>query len=355
MNKRKAVSIIANFLSKFFLFPLKVHVKDAREILSFYSSKPAGKCYTKNKINIEYDLQIVIPAYNVEKYIKSCLLSAELLANSQYKVLIQIVDDGSTDNTSTIIDHFATMCTNDVEVVHQSNKGLSGARNRALEIIRGKYITFLDSDDYFCNSFRLDDCYMDIEGNDIVQCDMHIVDNIGNTIATKKNDYISGFAHGKFYYYTVLKNFNFPLGFWFEDTTVRFILSRMSNNTKILNTDLYCYRKNPSGITATATKNYKVIDSYWITELCLEELPNFGIKYDDTTYDNFLHQCIVNDVRVRKMPRKIRKAVFSLSCDLENRYFCNVHSTKYKEIESALKERNFGRFEWLSISNWYSW
>lgn len=92
------------------------------------------------------DLSIIIPSYNVEKYILKCLTSIENLENISYEIIV--INDGSTDNTCNIIDEFCKKYHGDVQVINQRNAGLSNARNIGLSLARGDYICFLDSDDY---------------------------------------------------------------------------------------------------------------------------------------------------------------------------------------------------------------
>ena len=89
-------------------------------------------------------ISVIIPAYNAEKYICSCLDS--VLALSYQNKEIIVVDDGSTDNTGRIIDDYAEKNRN-ITVVHQTNKGVSAARNRGIDLARGTYLFFVDSDD----------------------------------------------------------------------------------------------------------------------------------------------------------------------------------------------------------------
>lgn len=90
-------------------------------------------------------LSIIVPVYNVEEYLKRCLDS---VINQSYKNLeIILVDDGSTDSSGSICDEYAAR-DNRIRVIHKSNGGLSDARNAGLEICRGEYIGFVDSDDY---------------------------------------------------------------------------------------------------------------------------------------------------------------------------------------------------------------
>lgn len=90
-------------------------------------------------------LSIIIPVYNVEKYLSKCLDSV-LVGNAFYGQVI-CVNDGSTDNSLAILEQYAKKYPN-VEIITQTNAGLSAARNAGIEAAKGDYICFLDSDDY---------------------------------------------------------------------------------------------------------------------------------------------------------------------------------------------------------------
>ena len=90
-------------------------------------------------------LSIIVAVYNVENYLSHCI---ESLCKQTYKNLeIILVDDGSTDRSGDICDEYAKQDSR-IVVIHQSNAGVSAARNAALRICRGDYITLVDSDDY---------------------------------------------------------------------------------------------------------------------------------------------------------------------------------------------------------------
>ena len=90
-------------------------------------------------------ISVVIPAYNVEPYLTKCVQS---VINQSYRDLeIIIVDDGSTDRTGIICDELRDIDSR-IKVIHQSNQGLSVARNVGIEASSGHWITFLDSDDW---------------------------------------------------------------------------------------------------------------------------------------------------------------------------------------------------------------
>ena len=94
-------------------------------------------------------LSIVIPAYNVEKYVRQCIDSVLNIVPNDGTVEIIIVNDGSTDTTREILTEYnSEKC---VRVFNNDNFGVSAARNFAIEQAKGKYIGFLDADDYWQN------------------------------------------------------------------------------------------------------------------------------------------------------------------------------------------------------------
>lgn len=91
-------------------------------------------------------ISVIIPVYNVEKYLKRCLDS---VVNQTYKNLeIILVDDGSRDNSLKILQEYAFKDSR-INILHQENKGAANARNYGLNISGGDYVIFLDSDDFF--------------------------------------------------------------------------------------------------------------------------------------------------------------------------------------------------------------
>lgn len=92
----------------------------------------------------EEQISVVIPVYNVEDYLRPCLDS--VIGQTYENLQIILVDDGSTDHSGQICDVYQKKDSR-IVVIHQENGGLSEARNRGIDIARGRYITFIDSDD----------------------------------------------------------------------------------------------------------------------------------------------------------------------------------------------------------------
>lgn len=105
-------------------------------------------------------ISVIIPVYNMEKYLAKCLDSVLYQEYDDYEILI--IDDGSTDNSRDIIDYYMEKYSDRIEVVCQKNKGLGGARNTGIENAKGEYFLFLDSDDSLENNVL---CELDKEIN----------------------------------------------------------------------------------------------------------------------------------------------------------------------------------------------
>ena len=97
------------------------------------------------EVNKNPFFSIIIPVYNVEKYLCECIDSVLKQKFDDYEIIL--VDDGSTDNSSSICDSYAKKYQK-IKTIHQENKGLSGARNAGILSSIGKYLIFIDSDDY---------------------------------------------------------------------------------------------------------------------------------------------------------------------------------------------------------------
>ena len=92
----------------------------------------------------KFELSIIIPCYNVEKYIDECINSVLEQDVNSYEILL--INDGSTDNTLNILESYRK--NSKIKVINQQNGGLSKARNIGLLNAKGEYILFLDSDDF---------------------------------------------------------------------------------------------------------------------------------------------------------------------------------------------------------------
>lgn len=128
-------------------------------------------------------LSIIIPVYNIEKYIARCLESVYSQSINDFEIIC--VNDGSTDNSQSIIDSFAETHPN-LRCICQPNKGLSEARNTGLENANGKYIFFLDGDDTLVDNHSLADAL-----NFCFQNNLDLF--IGNALVDSHNAYLQNY------------------------------------------------------------------------------------------------------------------------------------------------------------------
>ena len=95
-------------------------------------------------------VSLIVPAYNVKEYIRKCITSIENQTYQNYELII--IDDGSTDGTTDIINEIAA-CNSKIKVLNGGHKGVSNARNMGLDCVEGEYVTFVDSDNFWLGAF----------------------------------------------------------------------------------------------------------------------------------------------------------------------------------------------------------
>ena len=223
-------------------------------------------------------ISIIVPIYNVEEFIADCLES--ILAQTFKDFEVICVDDGSTDKSGLVAESYAAKDSR-ITVIHQENKGLSGARNTGMDLARGQYLAFCDSDDYYHPDF-LEKLFNIIEETkaDVVCCklvptkekytgifpnlkqinlDTEITNNPIMTFLTT-NKIPTGVCV-KLYRKDSLKELRFLEGIYFED--VPFTTSLMMCIQKVVMTNLpmYYYYTNPNSIMRTSFTREKV-ESY---------------------------------------------------------------------------------------------
>lgn len=122
----------------------------------------------KNKL-----LSIIVPVYNVEQYLSKCIESIIQQTYDNYELIL--VDDGTPDNSGLICDNYAKQFSQ-IKVIHKANGGLSSARNAGLDIAKGEYIAFVDSDDWIEPTIYSDmiDC-IEKYSCDLVECGINLV------------------------------------------------------------------------------------------------------------------------------------------------------------------------------------
>ncbi len=318
-----------------------------------------GSALADHRLDIQADLQIVVPAYKVEKYIGRCLDSV-LRQTTKYKIMVTVVNDGSPDKTREILRKYESDAR--VTVIDQENKGLSVARNTAIDTIKGRYVTFLDSDDELhpgSIDVWLDTAYR--ENADLVVGGYTTFSDSHWPQSTVVHPYevidhwcrvVHGYPWGIAIKADRMQHLCFPEGYWFEDTMYAFLLYPTSNKCVTIPDIVYHYRSNPYGISATSAGNPKVIDTLLVTMQLLADGEKLGIKPDAPLYNVFLYQVSQNYNRIHSLhDSSIDRLVFRMSCYLRERYFSawRTSDKRLQLIEQSLLSCDFGKYRYACI------
>lgn len=335
----------------------------ARALLESASPKPQVERPVRTlACDSEIAISVIVPVYNVEPFVGRCLDSLKAqLGNIPTEIIV--VDDGSTDESGRIVDDYRSdPC---FRIVHQCNQGFSGARNTGLELARGRYICFVDSDDYVEPIF-LQATYAaaEKEDADIVEAGYYKLFEDGTTKqilhpavslhndATDSIFQYPGFFWGKLFRRELFERIRLPEGYWYEDTIVHLLLFRMCKTFEYLPKPLYAYRVNEKGITKSSVGNPKAIDSYWILEYCLDMSDQLQLERDDAFYGQLLYHCgFILWSRVRALPEDVQMAAFVLAAKLVEDNRISVHRELkylYREVEDALLRRDFAKWRLAS-------
>lgn len=214
---------------------------------------------------------IIVPVYNVEKYLDKCLASILRQTFKNFECII--IDDGSPDNSNAIIDKYVKLDER-FKVLHQQNMGVSAARNAGLAIAQGDYIAFVDSDDYISNEY-LEKFALKIANTDadIVICGfIEVLKDSQKTVCfeapstevIKQNilaDIWPSYPWNKCYKKYLFENIRFPVGKIFEDLLTIPELCLSAKTIVCIPDKLYYYnRQNLNSITSNLSteKRYDV-------------------------------------------------------------------------------------------------
>ena len=219
---------------------------------------------------MENDLiSIIIPVYKVEKYLKKCI---ESVLNQTYTNLqIILVDDGSPDNCGKICDEYAKKDSR-IEVIHKANGGLSDARNVGISKAKGRYIGFVDSDDYIkedmyeilLNLIKKYDAdvsicnlYDVIDGNEYIRNKENGIReysrlDILKEVLLDKN--IQSYAWNKLYKKELFDEIKYPIGKKYEDIGTTFYVFEKCNKIVVTSEPEYYYLKRSDSLVNNVTE-----------------------------------------------------------------------------------------------------
>lgn len=219
-------------------------------------------------------VSIIVPIYKVEPYLRRCLDS---IVNQTYTNLeIILVDDGSPDACPQICDEYAARDKR-IVVIHKENGGLSDARNAGLDICKGEYISFVDSDDWIDKHFvellvgciqnknadiaigKYKKVYNYYENNKFENKYTPQIEILSNIASVEKlfgkDEVTFVIAWGKIYRKTLFNGIRFPVGKLYEDEYITYQLLYKSSRTVYLKKILYFYFQRAQSIMSLAEKN----------------------------------------------------------------------------------------------------
>lgn len=254
-------------------------------------------------------ISVIIPAYNVEKYIRRCLDS---VVNQTYEDLeIVVVNDGSTDRTGEIIREYEERFPGRVRLYEKENGGQSSARNLGIEKATGEYIGFVDSDD-FVSTRMYEKLYKEAEENgcDIVTCGYYGCEAATGLITGYQTGYKGEFNQSiyenplilrvnapypwnKLYRADLLKRagFRFPEGMIFEDLCAVLPLFLDAEKVGRVHEKLYYYIKGRKGGTLSTfdERHGQIVDALNIVNDAFRKRGQFETFYDVLLFFNISH------------------------------------------------------------------
>ena len=239
-------------------------------------------------------ISVIIPIYNVEKYLRRCVDG--ILAQTYRNLEVILVDDASPDGCGAICDAYAAQDPR-VVVIHQKNKGLSGARNAGIDIAKGEYLAFVDSDDYVTEDFilRLYEAVA-TTGSDMAQCKWKYV--TGEAVPDPLNDtgridvftgmqmmsnlYIHDGAYfvvawNKLYHRSLFDGIRYPEGRIHEDEATTYRIFDRVKRAAVIDACMYGYFTGNDSITR-GSFSQKRLDWAWAVHeriLFLESHPRY--------------------------------------------------------------------------------
>lgn len=266
------------------------------------------------------DVSVIVPVYNVEQYLSRCINS--ILSQSLKNIEVILINDGSTDSSGRICEDFEKL-DNRIRVIHKINGGLSDARNVGLDIANGKFIAFVDSDDFIHKEMYTillktiieNDCdiaesgYKKVYENEVIDDD-HLIDikkfynKKAAVVSTIMDHHCKNYVWNKLYKKELWEKIRFPNGEIFEDVSTTYKI--INNCTSIVKIDcvLYYYYQRQNSIV-NSNFSLKKLDHckalegmmIFIEKEYLDVAPITSIKYF-TIYLSLFQELLINRKRI---------------------------------------------------------
>lgn len=295
-------------------------------------------------------ISVIVPVYNVERYLAECLDS--ILAQTLRDIQIICVNDGSTDNSGTILEQYQKKDAR-IKVIHQENRGLSGARNAGMSAADGKYVGFVDSDDFVAPDM-METLYSLAERNhaEIAIGDLYLYDHNTKAISTYRDQALYERLNGtctdlpqcpelirqigatdRIYLRSFLEEnaAEFPVGLIYEDAAFTAQTLVRAKRVAVSSRKLYYYRKNAGeSITDHEAANDRYKQSFLeIQPLMIEALDELGRP--SQVYAEYL-QYFIGHAFVHQMNAAEPKFF--------NRFFCGMRQLLTDESYALFSNQN---------------
>jgi len=237
-------------------------------------------------------VSVVVPAYNVEKYLGKCLDS--LVEQTLKDIEIIVVNDGSTDGTKNILEEYAKKYPKKIKAFNIKNSGPGGSRNFGISKASGEYIGFIDSDDY-ADTDMFEKLYKKASSKnfDIAVCDVTCVNGETQSVISSlyendlfnkqeiKNHMLRFYpvVWNKIYKREIFKHLKFKKDVWYEDVDFLYKLIPYLNNIGVIKEPLINYVQREGAITKTFdTRAYYYIEN-WNNLIDFYKQNNFYDEY----------------------------------------------------------------------------
>lgn len=287
-----------------------------------------------------YDISVIVPVYNVERYIKECLDS--ILNQTFTNIQIILVNDGSTDLSIQCIQDLVNN-NNNILLINKINGGLSSARNEGLKYATGKYISFIDSDDYIERNF-LESLFYEAENNnlDIVFGNYKIFK--GNEFKLKQRNpilFTNQIQSGIDYLHNQLENKSYQMEVWCNLYKKDFILS---NNLKFKE-NLFFEDEEFNVKSLLLARKVKLIDCYgYIYRQRSESIMTSKPEKKHIESTKYILQYFI-DIYSHSSNHKVKTCMSKLILYMSNAYISKIvlsdENFKYKYIDKELIQNSF--------------
>lgn len=318
---------------------------------------PFEKILRDSKIKESILLSIIIPVYNTEQYLRKCLDS--VLLNLPPKTEILIINDGSPDNAKDIGKEYEQRYPTIIKQYIKKNGGLSSAKNYGLERAKGRYIIYLDSDDYVSNNMYITMLKKGLETDaDIVYSDIFEVfeDNtkrfVSMTNYSRKNKYMQlvdtpmmAASWNKIIKKSLYKDLKYPEGKNNEDVAITPILFDRAKIIEKVASPFYNYLQRKGSIQNSGF-NEKRFVIFETSKICIEYLKNSKSKnIEEVKGAIYTHQLFgLLLFAIMKLKKKERLKYIKVFCNKMNEfddYYTNKYVIEYMKKYNIEKLLNY--------------